>query len=240
MRTFQEYISEAGGKPAGNLEIAKIGLDKARAYAEMRFAENGFDLDEEIPDFNKNFQIAKVRAMMGRTKRKDMPVLEKSSDIQMLQHMLKRGSIDLTGPWSSDDVARDPFPEGLKGDQAKSFLTRGLRIFDGAKRDDIVKFKSVMVEAQKLIPIQQQIYFDKSIDKQSKEGRKGSTHFLKNMSTFISSSDLNIIDGHHRFVSALLLDPSMTVKVMMVDLPIDKLLPLALSFSDAIGNKRNR
>lgn len=239
MESFNKYINEkSGGKKAGKLEIAKINVATARAYAEKKFAENGFDLDVEIPDFDKNFAIAKAKAIFGLTLRKDMPVLEKK-DVRLLQTFLKKGSIDLAGPWSSDEVAKDPFPEGLRGAEAKRFFVRGLRVYDGAKVDDIIKVKRGAVTAQKLIPIQGQIYFDKGIDKQAVEGAKGSRHFMTNKTTFVVSSDLRIIDGHHRLLSSLLLDPQMKVKVLMIDLPIDKLLPLTLAFSDAIGNKRN-
>jgi len=56
---------------------------------------------------------------------------------------------------------------------------------------------------------------------------------------FIMSKDLYIIDGHHRFLSGVLLDPNMQINALIIDLPIAKLLPLTLSYSDAVGNKRN-
>lgn len=239
MRNFEQYLIEkAGGKAPGKMELHSTTVDKARSYAANKFAEAGFDLDEEIPNFDNNFTFAKNKATHGRTVRKEMPVLGKP-DIRLLQIMLKKGSIDLKNPWSSDEVSKDPFPEGLSGADADHFFERGLRIHDGDKRDDIVKFKITKVAVRDLVPVQKQIYFDRSMDKQSKEGAKVSRKFLTSKSTFVASSDLRIVDGHHRFLSALLIDPQMKVKVLVIDLPIDKLLPLTVAFSDAVGNKRN-
>lgn len=239
MRTFEEYISEIerGGASAGKLEVAKLSEEQAYRYAVMKYLKAGRDLDEEIPNFRENFQKAKYKAMIGKTKRKDMPVV--SNQVSLLQNLLKRGAIDITDPFSPDTLEKNPFPQGLSGEQAKTFLSAGLKIHDGLKRDDIVKFKKGKVEVQKLIPIQQQIYFDKVIDKQVTESKKATIHVMTQAATFIASSDFKIIDGHHRFVSSMLIDPKMKVKIMMIDLPIDKLLPLTLAFSDAIGNKRN-
>ena len=239
MQSFNQYLIEkAGGKKPGKLEIHNTTVNVARSYAVEQFAKHGFDLDEEIPNFDNNFVFAKNQATYGKTLRKEMPVLEKS-DIRLLQRMFKKGSIDLSNPWSSDEVAKDPFPEGLSGKEADQFFERGLKIHDGAKSDDVVKFKMARVPVKNLIPIQKQIYVDKSINRQSREGAKKSRNFLENQSIFVASSDLRIIDGHHRFFSALMLDPNMKVKVMLIDLPIDKLLPLTVAFSDAVGNKRN-
>jgi len=240
MRTFAEYINEfveKGGAAPGKLEIHKLTLDQARTYAMEKYASVGRDLLEEIPNFDQNFQKAKIRATMGHTKRRDMPVI--SRQVTLLQNLLKKGAIDITNPFSSDEVAENPFPEGLSGEQAKEFFSNGLRIHDGSKRDDVVKFTKGKVEVQKLIPIQQQIYFDKAIDKQVSESRKTTINVMTQRSTFVAGSDFKIIDGHHRFLSSMLIDPNMKVKVLMIDLPIDKLLPLTVAFSDAIGNKRN-
>lgn len=240
MKSFTQYLIEkaGGGKPPGKLEIHSLDVDKARQYAGTKFAEASRDLDIEIPNFDKNFALAKMKAMYGHTKRKDMPVLGRP-DIKLLQAILKKGSMDLKTPWSSPDVSKNPFPEGLNGKEAKEFFKRGLKIYDGDAKDDVVNFKTAKVAVKNLVPIQQQIYFDRAMDMQSKDGSKTSRDFLQNKSIFVASSDLRIIDGHHRMLSALLIDPNMKVKVLMIDLPIAQLLPMTVAFSDAVGNKRN-
>lgn len=237
MLTFNQYILEAGGSSAGKLEIVKTPVNVAYDYSKKLFAKKGQDLDVEIPDHNENYEIAQHKAAMGHTKRKDMPVIA-PSDVKDLQRMLSKGTIDIQGPWAPQTDTGNPFPEGLRGKRADEFFTRGLRIHDGSKKDDIVRITKKKVSVQELSPIQQQIYYDKSMGMITKFGVKASKDFHKT-TTFITSSDLRIIDGHHRWLSALLLNPNVKVNAFMIDLPISKLLPLAIAFGDARGNKRN-
>lgn len=118
-------------------------------------------------------------------------------------------------------------------------------------RADIIKFKKYMddhgiktkymkVEVGSLHPIQQQIYISKSIDAIAQFGIKKSLQFLKDKKTItIMSKDRYIIDGHHRFLTGMLIDPKMKVNVLMIDMPISELLPSTLDYSDSIGNVRN-
>ena len=226
----------AGGQAAGSMELVKISASKAREYAEKVFSENGKELDVEIPNFDKNFTTAQEKAAMGKTKRKDMPVIT-SDDVKNLQTRLKNGDLDIHSPYSPKTNPKDPFPQGLKTSDAKEFLSRGKE--DGEEHDDIVKYSLVKVPVGQLQPIQQQVYFDKSIDPIAENGAEGSAKFFTTKSILIASSDLRIIDGHHRFLGAVLIDPKMKVPVLLIDLPIDKLLPLTLAYGDSIGNKRN-
>ena len=96
------------------------------------------------------------------------------------------------------------------------------------------------VTVNKLIPIQKQIYFDKSMGSTIKFGMDASIKFITKKSFFIISSNYYIIDGHHRFLSAMLINPNLKVNALMINLDINKLLPLTLSYSDAVGKKRNQ
>lgn len=229
-------ILEAGGQSAGSMELVKISPSKAREYAEMKFEENKRDLDEEIPNFDKNFVLAQEKASMGKTQRKDMPVID-TDDVKDLQQRLKDGKLDLNKPFAKTTNPSDPFPEGLSGWKAKDFLERGKQ--DGEEKDDQVNYRLVMVPVGKLKPIQKQVYFDKSIDATAANGAEGTSKFLSSKSILIASNDLFIIDGHHRFLSGVILNPNLKVPVLMIELPIDKLLPLSLAYGDALGNKRN-
>ena len=66
------------------------------------------------------------------------------------------------------------------------------------------------------------------------------TIYLQNDSILILSADLYLLDGHHRLLSAMLIDPKMKLKALIIDLPIKKLLPLTIAYGDSIGNKRNQ
>ena len=231
MKTFKQYLNEAGGQAAGTVEIAKTSLEDAKKWVEKK----GFDLSE-LPNFDKNYKIAQAAAKKGSTKRKDMPVIT-DADVKKMQSQLKGGKIDIHTPHSDDTKPSDPFPEGLKGKEAKDFLNNGLK--DGDKKDDVVKVSSVKKKVSDLIPIQKQIFFDKSMGGIIDNGVENTKKFIGDKSFFITSTDNFIIDGHHRFLAAMLVDPKMTVNTLSIDLPISKLLPVSLAFGDAIGNKRN-
>lgn len=233
MLRFREWLVEAGGQAAGKLELVKTSLGQAKEFAQQLLDE---PLDQVVPDFDTNYKLAQKRARLGKTQRKDMPVID-TSDVRNLQTRLKKGMIDIEKPKAPSTDPRNPFPEGLSGSDAKRFLERGLN--DKDISDDIVKTAMKRVAVKDLKPIQKQIFFDKSFKDIAKFGPDGTKKFLKDVSIFICSSDYYIIDGHHRFLSGLLVEPAMKVRCLTIDLPINKLLPMSLAFGDAIGNKRN-
>lgn len=235
MKRFRQFIIEAGGQAAGALEIAKTDVKKARAYAEKLFADNDKTLEDHIPNFDSNYKIAQKNASKGYTVRKDMPVIT-DDDVRAFQSRLKKGTIDVKAPHADDTNTSNPFPEGLSGADAKKFLQNGLK--DGEKNDDAIKVSKKVVPVKNLSPIQKQIYFDKSIAGIAQFGAEGSRKFMTS-TNFITSSDFYIIDGHHRYLGSMLLDPNLKVTCIVIDLPINELLPLSKSYGDAIGNKRN-
>ena len=240
MQTFKYFISEAGGAKAGKLEIVRTDVETARKYAELEMKKYGRELDEEVPNFDKNYVFAQRLAKMGSTKRKDMPVIN-NKDVKLLQKRLKQGTIDISRPFSQNDVVDEPYPQGLTGSEAKQWLNGGLQKNDGDPNDDKVQVKTKTVAVGKLVPIQEQIYFDKSIRNVSEFGASGTMDFAQSKNNYyIVSRDNRIIDGHHRFLSAVLVDPKIKVTCLEIDLSINNLLPMTLAYSDAIGNIRNR
>jgi hypothetical protein len=167
-----------------------------------------------------------------------MPVIQ-DFQVKQFQRRLKAGTLDIDKPFSEKTNKSNPYPEGLTGKEAEHFVQAGIKMHDGDKDDDKVKTSIKQVKLKDLIPIQQQIYFDKSMDGTAEFGRDGTIKFLKS-SYFIASSDLAIIDGHHRWLSGNLIDPNLKVPVLVIDLPIKELLPLSKAYGDAIGNKRNQ
>ena len=234
---FLRFITEGkGGASAGKLELIKTSFIKAKQYVEKKHPD--FDIEKEIPNFQKNYEYAQKLAKGGFAQRKDMPVID-NRDIKLLQKRLKSGAIDIARPFADNEVPDDPFPQGLDKTTGKKWVEGGLR--DGDNKDDIVKVALKSVAVGNLKPIQSQIYFDKSIRNVAQFGAKGTRDFSASKNNFyVVSSDNRIIDGHHRFLSAVLVDPKMKVTALEIDLPISKLLPLTLSYTDAIGNIRNK
>ncbi len=234
---LKRYITEEG-EEAGKMEIINTSLEDARVYIDKVFHDNGSSLDEQLPDFDKNFEKVKTMASLGHTKRKEMPVIDEK-DVKRLQNHLKKGEIDIQAPFSDDTDQTDLFPEHLSGKEALHWLHNGKEKWDGDKDDDNIKVGKVKVTVGDLKPIQKQIYFDKSSNGFKGNTAESTTKFLTK-SVFIVSSDNHIIDGHHRYLSAMLVDPKMKVSALKIDMPISQLLELSVSFGDAVGNKRNK
>lgn len=235
-----QRILELGGQAPGRMELVRISPEKARAYAEDLFKRYHRDLDKEIPNFDHNFRMAQQKASMGRTQRKDMPVIS-DYQVKLFQQRLQKGFIDVKRPFSDfTQDHHDPYPQGLSGKDAEKWLNAGLKKYDGDKQDDVVRTQMTKLPVGQLKPIQQQVYFDKSIDNTAKSGASGTRSFLtSSKNIFVVSADGYIIDGHHRFLSGVLLDPAIQVNCLQIFLPIRELLPLSLAFSDAQGNRRN-
>lgn len=233
LESFKSFNEGKGGADAGKLELTKTSLKDARKYALSLMP----DLDDLIPNFDKNYTFAQSLAKKGHTKRKNMPVIT-SSDVKKFQKRLVKGRLDIVAPFSDRTNPNDPFPEGLKNSDAEKFVENGRKQYDGSKSDDQVSIDLVMISAKDLEPIQEQIYLDKAFGTIVKFGIEKTKEVMEKK-ILIASADNKIIDGHHRFLSALLIDKNLKLKVLQIGLPIDKLLPLATAYGDAIGNKRN-
>lgn len=95
-----------------------------------------------------------------------------------------------------------------------------------------------LIAAKHLVPIQKQIYLDKCVTSMAREGLKGTKDFLKSKHLFISEEG-DIIDGHHRWLSAMLVDPDFEFRAFEVCLEERKVLKLALDWTDAHHRERN-
>lgn len=94
-------------------------------------------------------------------------------------------------------------------------------------------------EVDDLKPIQGQIYFDKIIAAEIKYG--AISHTSENVhKTIITSRDGYIIDGHHRWVTAMMNDTTIKLKTLVVDMGIHELLTYARNYGLSIGNEANK
>lgn len=225
-------------KISKNTEVVSLTPERAYQIAKGEFERKGIDIDKDFPEFIKHFKLAKDRASEGYTKRKNMPVIT-TEQVKAFQHRLKNGTVDFRPPYSSKETSTNPFPEGLSGKEAQRFLEAGLKKFDGDENDDKVKSTLEKVAVKNLHPIQQQIYYNKALTFFTNYSVEGARSYLSTKPITIISKDGYIIDGHHRFVAAILLDPNLKVNVLRVQLNIKELLPLSKAYGDAIGNSRN-
>lgn len=228
---LQKLIREAGGESPGRMEVIQTSLADAIKY----IGKLGLDIDRDFTDFERNFKVAQSLCKLGSTQRKDMPVIS-GDDVKRFQKALEVGILDINVPHAPETDVKNPFPTGLTGGLAQKWLEAGLR--DGSEKDDVVDVEMGSIPIKKLKPIQKQVYFDKAVQAIEFLGVEQSMALIQK-SYFITSKDGFIIDGHHRWLSGLLLNSDMVVDCLIIDLPLRKLLPASLAFSDAIGNKRN-
>lgn len=238
---FKEFLLEyqkptGGGADAGHYEIVSTPVQTAMNVANTIYHRNHTKSPKKLfPNFAHNYALAQNLAKLGHTKRKDMPVIRRVDAFQ-LQQRLARGALDIKKPFAKGTDPENPFPEGLSGVAAQKFLTNGFR--DGKVSDDVVKFSAKLIAAGSLKPIQQQIYLDKALEiGMSSEPAEWAKSV--GSSFMISTSDGYIIDGHHRWLFSVLLDPNIKMSSLVIDLPLKVVLKLLTAYGDAIGNKRN-
>lgn len=149
---------------------------------------------------------------------------------------------------------------GIKVDNLENNLKLAMEIFShgifdrdempvisNAQVDDFEKIlhtkygiKSVdkLIPVKKLKVVQRTVYLDKSCKGIIENGIESTIAYLKKTMTVVSN-DLHLIDGNHRLLSGLIIDPNTVMKSTIFDTSTNRLLSLALSYSDKIGNERN-
>ena len=235
-KTFTQFIIEAGGQKSGQFEILKVTPNQAYEIAKQYYDNNRLNIDIQIPDFKNNFQLLQNLVRIGWKRRKDMPVIG-SKQVKQFQQALKKGKIDIEKPYAEFTNPEDPFPEGLSNEKAKKWLEAGF--LDNQIKDDQLKVKKANIRVKDIRPVQNQIYFDKIVERISENTKKQEINNIQQKYLILNNNNF-LIDGHHRWASATLLEPDVKLNAIQIDLEVDDLLDLANSYGDAIGNKKNK
>lgn len=193
MIRFKQFAEAFGGQSTGKHNILETSADEAYEWASKRFSRAGMDIDDTLPEFRPNYDVAQHKASAGTKLRSEMPVL---------------GGKDIPG-----------FIESL--------LAGGVSIHNG----------TMMISAMN--PIQREIYLDKAIQGILDYGVPSSRKFITTDTRFILSDELSIIEGHHRFLTGVLIWPRLSVRCIKVDLPQETLLQYAQMHADKVGNIQN-
>jgi hypothetical protein len=224
---FKNYLTE-GSK---TLNVAKVSLDKARAYAEKIFGSKE-ELNEVIPNFDRNYkrlQDLYKKEALGVSRIK-MPVIE-PKDMKKFDDRLSKGQIDIFRPFT---LGKAKFPINIDKKEGEKWVKLGEK--DGNKDDDKVPAKLAWMSGAKLKPIQNQLWLEKLIGNIKKHGApKPGSPVLE--TTIIVSKEGYILDGHHRHGQIMLVNPSLKMKALHIPLDIDTLLKMGRSYGAAIGNK---
>jgi hypothetical protein len=125
-----------------------------------------------------------------------------------------------------------------KGDNKKKFLS-GLK--DGSLVDDKVKINSVSVSCKSLQPSQNAIYLDKSlgITMTNPTWRDQILSGSFPSESMFISKDNYIIDGHHRWSSAMMANPNCKIICTQISLPIKEAILILNAILIAINKWKN-
>jgi hypothetical protein len=222
---FQNYLTEGN-----RLNVAKVPLDKARAYAEKVFGGKE-ELDKAIPNFDKNYtnlqNLYKKEALdIPRIK---MPVIE-PEDMQKFDSRLEKGQIDIFKPFAMSKAKYQKIAK-QEGDK---WVKLGEK--DGDPNDDKVTAKWTSLAGKTLKPLQGQLWLEKLVNNIKKFGKPSAgSPVLK--TTIIVSKEGYILDGHHRHGQVMLADPNLKLNALHIPLDIKTLLEMGRAYGEAIGNK---
>lgn len=138
-------------------------------------------------------------------------------------HAARVESADLD-EWSlgtaSKGIRRIDMPQ-IPSDRVPAFL-------EWLKTKHSIGHRSQRVQASSLHPSQEEFNVDK-VKRYTRE-KKPSAERLHNFKPVLVSSDLYVLDGHHRWLEALILDPRTQVNCIVIGARIDRLLALAHAF----------
>ena len=255
-----ESMTEATRKQVGasvlgpekfRLNVARIGGAEARDYAEKLYSEaDDANLEQDLPDLDKNFAFLKSKMRYAKNlTREEMPVID-PKDIFKFGQRLQKGYIDIFKPYADvaqvypDVAVQEPdlghgqfpkWPQMRGGSKGRVWVTLGQ--LDKSQTDDVVPAKITMVPVKDLKPLQNEIWYDKLIATILAFGPPMEGGHVLTNAVIIVSKEGYILDGHHRFGQAMLRDPSLKIKALVVPLGIDELLKIGLSYGAALGNE---
>ena len=163
-----------------------------------------------------------------------------SNQVVAFKFLVGNGFIDISG--DDKELAKKTQEDLYKDDAlAKNWLSSG----KGPKENvDKIKGDYADVPVNQLKPIQEQIFVAKSIKMTSKcGGDLEKMNWLlkpdeKSPYTIISKDNF-ILDGHHRWLCAYMINPETVMKCVKIDMNCKDLLELTNKFTGAIGNKPN-
>lgn len=98
-----------------------------------------------------------------------------------------------------------------------------------------IKYRVGFVSARKLKPSQKNLYLDNSLGKIKKFGVADQINYLKTKGLLVISSDGYILDGHHRWLIAMLINPNMRIKVFQVGLSFSEVYSGLKRYSEWMG-----
>jgi hypothetical protein len=234
---FSKFIIEGGGESAGSNEVLSTSLEQARDLLTRDLLALGLTLDS-IPEFDSNYNQLKKYVQHGFASRKVMPVVS-AKQVKILKDDLLKGSVDILKPFNlkyKDYTAGNADLEKADAHTKAEYQVAGK--FDGDVKDDIVEASYEFVKVSKLLPVQKQIYLSKFLKNIAKFGIIDE-HTKMLQKSLIVSRNYELIDGHHRWMSVMLCNPDLKVKILRIHLETTEVLKVVKNFGISLGNQSN-
>lgn len=95
---------------------------------------------------------------------------------------------------------------------------------------DSMEYAHVSVRPERLVPLQHQLHVDKVVDAVKQEGRL--FYKLVQKAPVIVTGDMHILDGHHRWLCAMMSAKKFQLSVFIIAAQTEDVLPLLLEWSD--------
>ena len=234
------------GQP--KLEGYKVAWSAEKAQAYLT-AMGGGDIEAGKKEFvNRVNKLGSIKPPSGAPKRIDMPVIT-SAQVEEVQQAIINGEIDVYGPYANNPAAgkgsfdKDQFSDSGADTEflnKKDFLTKGKEDGEEGGNADALKSKDTNIAASMLKPSQSAIYLEKAVGGifggVGDQARKGTVSGM-NPNDIIVVKGNYILDGHHRWASAMLANPTAKLEVTYIDLPIQIAIPVLRTVGNALGNK---
>lgn len=104
--------------------------------------------------------------------------------------------------------------------------------------DECIGYSFDATKVQDLRPTQCQIYCDRAIAAIAEFGVVKTKEYLGSKH-IISDARNDILDGHHRWLTAMFFSPTFVLPRFKIDAPLSSILPMLLRFSDARHPRNN-
>jgi len=209
--------------------ISEENIEKIWIYLELELIKKGIVLSLLV-NFNEfKERIINVKKINNsKIKREDMPIISyKSTDD--LKEYIENITID-----KLKIIQKIIEEENILDISFKNFIENNLpfkyyeKLSKKTKKDKI-KANVLKIKAINLIPTQKELYISKIIKNIEKYGIPSKNNFITKR-TLVVSKNNKILDGHHRWLSCMIINPNLELEVLKIDLTFEELYPLLLSY----------
>ena len=236
-----------GGEIGGKIEVLKAPVGEFEKLFLKNFGKT--PLATHMTTYAENYAklFAKASGDVLDIDRANMPVIDRRH-IELLHHFLIEGRFNINPPFDKKvlDLLRSSGKNRVSLQQTDVENAEKWRaIWQGADKRSRVNAYFDKKRAEKLSPIQKQIYLDKVLDNIAEVVADHPKHPAENLEekfdkcTLVMSSNERLIDGHHKWATMMILQPSYKFNTLVIDLDLKRLLCVTLAFTALIGNAPN-